>query len=261
MGEAGGKSGGGQGQSRAEMRLLARAGEHEQRRRLLREAVLDASCEALLAQPWEALSMLEVAERAQVHRSTLYNEFGSRRRVLGALVAREAERLPAQLADELAQDAISPSLALERVFARFLTASRTNGLLAALLRGGEVEVRALAAARRGQVLLALAGSIGQAWPALHRRDCEQIAECLFCFAVSVRRMPAGSSTARNVGVLLGTFVEDRLAKRPAAPAVVSVETGDDALRDPAALTPILGHRAPRASARVWSAPNAGQRIR
>lgn len=196
--------------SAAEARSALTVSYADRRRALRRELLLDAACALLLEQPWERLSMLEVAAMPEVHRSSLYSEFGTRRNLGRALVAREAARLSTELGRALALNASSPALALKATFDCFLKAARESGLIAAVLRPEETELRALAAARKGEVLEALSGSIAEAWPVLLGGECEQIAQWLFRFALSVSRKPADRSTARHVGELLGAYVEDRL---------------------------------------------------
>jgi len=189
-------------------------------RELLRAMLLDATCAQLLERPWEALSMLEVARAAGVHRSSLYNEFGTREGLIRALLAREAARLPALLSAPLSARSAAPAAALAETFERFLDASRENGLLAALLRPGEAELLALASTRRSATLGRLSGAVQEAWPGLEGADCAQVAELLFRFALSLARFPADGSTAAHVGGLLGSYVQARLRTPwvPPAPA-------------------------------------------
>ncbi len=196
---------------------LARGASHRDRsRELLRAMLLDSACTQLLEQPWEALSMGDIARGAGVHRSSLYNEFGTRRNLIRALIAREADRLPAALSAPLLACSEAPAYALQQTFECFLDASCQNGLIAALLRRGETELRAIASTRRGATLERLSEAVKEAWPRLEREDCEQIVEWLFRFALSLARVPAGPSTAAHVGQLLGTYVQDRLPS-PAGP--------------------------------------------
>ena len=125
------------GTGAAELRPALDVGHRGRCRALLRELLLDATCAQLLEQPWERISMLEVANLAGVHRSSLYNEFGTRRNLGRALIGREAVRFPATLAQELRLNANTPALALELTFESFLRATRENGLIAALLRPQE----------------------------------------------------------------------------------------------------------------------------
>lgn len=207
------------------------ASSRERRRGLL----LDAACAQLLEHPWDRVSMNEVAQRAGIHRSSLYNEFGSRRNLLRALIAREAELLPESFAAVLCASAHSPPRALEELFTRFLQASRQNGVLAALLRGGEEEIRALAATRRGRVLEHLAAALGEAWPQLDRRHREQVAQWLFALALSIARMPARPHTADAVGALLGSYVCRQIGR------------GDAVARASADSAPLLGEHHARAA--------------
>ncbi len=193
-------------------RMLAPIDFRDRSRELLRGMLLDSVCTQLLERPWEAVSMLKVARAAGVHRSSLYNEFGTRRNLIVALIAREAGRLPATLTAPLRADSQAPMLALRDTFQRFLDASRENGLLVALLRPGESELRTLASTRMTATLARFSGAVQEAWPRLAREDCEQIVEWLFRFAVSVARVPAGPATAEHVGRLLGSYVEDRLQR-------------------------------------------------
>ncbi|HEX3692643.1 MAG TPA: TetR family transcriptional regulator [Solirubrobacteraceae bacterium] len=177
----------------------------------MRELLLDGACVQLLECPWKSVSMFEVAAQAGVHRSSLYGHFGTRQKLVAALVAREADRLPEQWSELLREHAPAPARAMQALFAHFLAASVENGLVAALLRRGETELRALAVRHKHATLGRLSGALAEAWPGLWRSDCEQIAEWLFRLALSVSRMPAGPATAHHVGELLGTYVEDRVA--------------------------------------------------
>lgn len=191
-------------------RGVRRPGYHELCREMVRERLLDAACEQLRDAPWERLSMIDVAALADVHRSSLYNEFGTRRNLARALIAREAARLSSGLGQALALSASTPADALEATFDCFLKACNESGLIAAMLRPGETELRALAAARKGEVLGRLSGSIAEAWPVLPKTECDQIAHWLFRFALSLERKPPNRSTARHVGAVLGAYVEHRL---------------------------------------------------
>ncbi|WP_439848975.1 TetR/AcrR family transcriptional regulator [Streptomyces griseus] len=53
-----------------------------------RQALLDAALRALDEEPWRAVRMVDVAALAGVSRQTLYNEFGTKRGLAGALLRR-----------------------------------------------------------------------------------------------------------------------------------------------------------------------------
>src|SRR5690348_11285209 len=56
-----------------------------------REALLDAAYDAIVAGDWARSRMADVAAAAGVSRQTLYNEFGSKDALAGAIVQREVE--------------------------------------------------------------------------------------------------------------------------------------------------------------------------
>ena len=65
----------------------------EASRALLRDTVLDAMREELLAKDWSAITLSDVARTAGVSRQTIYNEFGSRQGLAQAYAMRLADRL------------------------------------------------------------------------------------------------------------------------------------------------------------------------
>ncbi|MBT2897293.1 TetR/AcrR family transcriptional regulator [Streptomyces sp. McG3] len=56
-----------------------------------RQALLDAALRALDDRPWRAVRMVDVAALAGVSRQTLYNEFGTKGGLAGALLRRAAD--------------------------------------------------------------------------------------------------------------------------------------------------------------------------
>ncbi|MCK7624055.1 TetR/AcrR family transcriptional regulator [Streptomyces sp. RS10V-4] len=105
-----------------------------------REALLDAAYTALLARPWTAIRMVEVAAAAGVSRQTLYNEFGGKDGLARALVRRETENYLAGVERALA--AGGPGAAGGDAAARVAAAAawtvrtaRANPLVRAALTG------------------------------------------------------------------------------------------------------------------------------
>ncbi|MFB6834716.1 TetR family transcriptional regulator [Streptomyces hydrogenans] len=70
-------------------------------RSLLREQVLDAAYVLVAADGWGVLRMTAIARAAGISRQTLYNEFGSKEAIGGALVQRELERFLVGIQGEL----------------------------------------------------------------------------------------------------------------------------------------------------------------
>lgn len=87
-----------------------------------REAqILEIAARTLEELGYEALTMQEVADRASASKQTLYAWFGSREDLLAALIARNADRVAARLADVLA-DAAPPTVpTARRVLERYAT--------------------------------------------------------------------------------------------------------------------------------------------
>src|SRR3954454_10834681 len=60
--------------------------------RSIRDALLDAAYDVVVAGNWQAARMVDVAAAAGVSRQTLYNEFGSKDALAQAIAMREATR-------------------------------------------------------------------------------------------------------------------------------------------------------------------------
>ena len=67
----------------------------EASRALLRDSILDAMREELLAKDWSAVRLSDVARTAGISRQTIYNEFGSRQGLAQGYALRLADRLVA----------------------------------------------------------------------------------------------------------------------------------------------------------------------
>src|SRR6516225_1547639 len=65
----------------------------EASRVLLRDSVLDAMRDLLLARDWSAITLTDVARAAGISRQTIYNEFGSRQGLAQGYALRLADRL------------------------------------------------------------------------------------------------------------------------------------------------------------------------
>jgi AcrR family transcriptional regulator len=64
----------------------------ERVRQQLREEVLDAAAAAVAEEGWQGLRMQAIADRVGISRRTLYNEFGTKTLLAGALILRIACR-------------------------------------------------------------------------------------------------------------------------------------------------------------------------
>ncbi|MFJ3927144.1 TetR/AcrR family transcriptional regulator [Streptomyces sp. NPDC090022] len=99
-----------------------------------REALLEAAGAALVARPWTAVRMVEVAAAAGVSRQTLYNEFGGKEGLGRALVRRETDWYLAGVDRALAPPA-RPEERLAALADWTVRAAREHPLVRAVLTG------------------------------------------------------------------------------------------------------------------------------
>jgi AcrR family transcriptional regulator len=187
-------------------------------RNLLRDTVIVAVDDLVRARGWSASTMSDVAAAAGVSRQTLYNEFGSRQALVEAYVAREIENLIAEATKEVLANADDAHRALRIAFTLFLKLASDEPVVQMITSnadGGELHQlltglgRALASERIAQL-------IPQVWPQVRADDARLLAESLVRLAISHALVPSQDpgATARDVGRMLGPFVDELLA-RPA----------------------------------------------
>ncbi|MET9769706.1 TetR/AcrR family transcriptional regulator [Streptomyces sp. NPDC006415] len=97
-----------------------------------RQALLDAALRALADGPWRAVRMVDVAALAGVSRQTLYNEFGTKGGLAGALLGRAADGYLAGVDRALTAPAPDRPAAVALWTIR---AARQDALVKALLTG------------------------------------------------------------------------------------------------------------------------------
>lgn len=107
----------------------------EASRALLRDSVLDAMREELLAKDWSAITLSDVARTAGVSRQTIYNEFGSRHGLAQGYALRLADRLVDDVANAIDSNVGELEAAFLTGFRRFFTASAADPLVISLLSG------------------------------------------------------------------------------------------------------------------------------
>ncbi|BBU23906.1 TetR/AcrR family transcriptional regulator [Mycobacterium xenopi] len=107
----------------------------EASRALLRDSVLDAMRELLLARDWSAITLADVARAAGVSRQTIYNEFGSRQGLAQGYALRLADRL-VDLVEQAIHDNVGDIYAAFLYsFRAFFTESAADPLVISLLTG------------------------------------------------------------------------------------------------------------------------------
>lgn len=112
-------------------------------RRLLHEAILDAT-ETLGGQAgWDALRMADVATAVGISRQTLYTEFGSKPALVRAVVLDRANRLTASLTGVLAAADSDVHGAIRTAVRFLLDAARADPLVKCLVSGPDGDLLAL----------------------------------------------------------------------------------------------------------------------
>lgn len=198
--------------------LVARVPYPTAARNLLRETVIDAVDDLVRSRGWSATKMSDVAAAAGVSRQTLYNEFGSRQALVEAYVAREIENLIAEVTKEVLANADDAHRALRIAFTLFLKLASDEPvvqLITSNADGGELH-QLLTGMGCAVASDRIAHLIPQVWPQVGADDARLLAESLVRLAISHALLPSqdAAATARDVGRMLGPFV-DELLTRPA----------------------------------------------
>jgi AcrR family transcriptional regulator len=185
-------------------------------RNLLRETVIDAVDDLVRNRGWSATKMSDVAAAAGVSRQTLYNEFGSRQALVEAYVAREIENLIAEVTKEVLANADDAHRALRIAFTLFLRLASDEPvvqLITSNADGGELH-QLLTGLGRAVASERIAHLIPQVWPQVGTDDARLLAESLVRLAISHALLPSQdpAATARDVGRMLGPFVDELLTR-------------------------------------------------
>ena len=157
--------------------------------------ILTAAVDAAATFGIGRLTVGDVAKRAGVSRVTLYKHFCSKDELVAAAVAREADRMVAEVLavdEDSANDGADPRTALERVLAAVLRVTRDHPLLDRVIRtepevllplllsdSGPVTVRV-----RDTVEAVLARRFGPLDGAVSRRFADVVTRLLVSFAVN-----------------------------------------------------------------------------
>jgi len=218
-------------------------------KRRLREELLDAAYEAIVAGGYDGLRMADVARRTGVSRQTVYNEFGDKWGVLQAVVTRETERFLVEVNAALAEQS-DPIDGLRAAVERALTLAGENPLIrAALSQPGSDQASQLLTTRGQQVLelahLRLGAHVMEHWPEVPAEDATSCVDVALRVVMShiVTPGPPPAAVAEQLARVLSPF----LLAGPSAPAGSWGSTSRPSLVAPvAALPPLLspGREAP-----------------
>lgn len=190
-------------------------------RELLRNALLDAACRALVERRWADVTMAEVARMAGVSRQTLYAALGSRNGLARALVMREADALLLAVEEAIQARSCDPPAALGAALELIARAAEQSPLVRAVVRGAGAEelLESIAGGEEPlfeRAIRRLTQAIGTTWPAVGPADARLLSEWLTRLGVScaVRPRDAQEASAAAPAKLLAPFLERLLSIDP-----------------------------------------------
>ena len=190
----------------------------------MRETILDAAYDFVVARGWSAARMADIAAAVGLSRQTLYNEFGSKDRLAEAVALRETERFLTGITSELDRHDELRTAVEAAVLFTFLQVS-DNPLLKAVLTatdedGLHADLLPLITTRSEPLLLAsrtvLAEHLTRHWPDLDAADVTAAAEIAWRLVISHLVVPTDPPevVAARLGRLVSRFLLPLPAARP-----------------------------------------------
>ncbi|OBG29496.1 TetR family transcriptional regulator [Mycobacterium sp. 852002-51057_SCH5723018] len=186
----------------------------EASRVLLRDSVLDAMRDLLLARDWSAITLSDVARAAGISRQTIYNEFGSRQGLAQGYALRLADRLVDIVHAALDANVGDIHQALLRGFRAFFAESAADPLVTSLLTGvAKPDLLQLittdSAPIINQASARLVSALTQSWVAASDEDAGVLARAIVRLCLSYVPMPpeADHDVAADLARLMTPFVE------------------------------------------------------
>jgi AcrR family transcriptional regulator len=188
-------------------------------RQLLRDTLLDAAAMLLQRQPWQDITMGEVARTAGVSRQTLYKAFGSRSDFAQAYAMREVDRFLETVQRTVEEHLDDPSTALAAAFDVFLRSAAEDPFVRAILADDGSEGLLPLVTTHGRPVVeravdGLAAVIRSGWPQAPAEDASLLAELLVRLGISHAGLPTSPAgmTAASLARLLGPYIERVLAE-------------------------------------------------
>ena len=186
----------------------------EASRVLLRDSVLDAMRDLLLARDWSAITLSDVARAAGISRQTIYNEFGSRQGLAQGYALRLADRLVDVVHAALDANVGHIYEALLRGFREFFAESAADPLVTSLLTGvAKPDLLQLittdSAPIINQASARLVSALTQSWVAASDEDAGVLARAIVRLCLSYVSMPpeADHDVAADLARLMTPFAE------------------------------------------------------
>jgi len=186
----------------------------EASRGLLREMVLDAMRDLLLAKDWSSITLSDVAKAAGVSRQTIYNEFGSRQGLAQGYALRLADRLVDAVGDAMDNNVGQMYSAFLEGFRSFFTESAADPLVISLLTGvAKPDLLQLITTDSAPIIsrasTKLTDSLMNSWVACSEEDAGVLARAIVRLAMSYVSMPpeADHDVAGDLARLMTPFGE------------------------------------------------------
>lgn len=180
----------------------------------LRDSVLDAVREELLANDWSVITLADVARTAGVSRQTIYNEFGSRHGLAQGYALRLADRLVDSVSVAIDGHTGQVYEAFLDGFRSFFLDSAADPLVVSLLSGtAKADLLAIITTDSGPIIThcsqRLTAVFTDSWVKPSRADAGVLARAIVRLALSYVSMPpeADHDVAADLARLMTPFAE------------------------------------------------------
>ena len=186
----------------------------EASRVLLRDSVLDAMRDLLLARDWSAITLSDVARTAGISRQTIYNEFGSRHGLAQGYALRLADRLADAVHAAIDANVGNINEAFLQGFRSFFAESASDPLVISLLSGvAKPDLLQIITIDSAPIITReserLTSALTESWVAASEEDAGVLARAIVRLALSYVSMPpeADHDVAADLARLMTPFAE------------------------------------------------------
>src|SRR6516164_703980 len=186
----------------------------EASRALLRDSVLDAMRDLLLARDWSAITLSDVARAAGISRQTIYNEFGSRHGLAQGYALRLADRLADAVHAAIDANVGNINEAFLQGFRSFFAESASDPLVISLLSGvAKPDLLQIITIDSAPIITReserLTSALTESWVAASEEDAGVLARAIVRLALSYVSMPpeADHDVAADLARLMAPFAE------------------------------------------------------
>jgi AcrR family transcriptional regulator len=186
----------------------------EASRVLLRDSVLDAMRDLLLARDWSAITLSDVARAAGISRQTIYNEFGSRHGLAQGYALRLADRLADAVHAAIDANVGNINEAFLQGFRSFFAESASDPLVISLLSGvAKPDLLQIITIDSAPIITReserLTSALTESWVAASEEDAGVLARAIVRLALSYVSMPpeADHDVAADLARLMTPFAE------------------------------------------------------